>query len=204
MNRNRIGISRKYLVLLVLALVSAMAVPIFARYVKQTEELVNTFSHTDRSQPEISEDFDGTVKENVLVKVGDTGYPVYVRATIVITWKTKDGIVHYKKPVPDTDYEIVLNETDWELDEDGYYYYKYAVPSNGETSYLIVSCRQPDGFEPPEEGYFLSVEIIAQTVQAVGSTDVSGDPTKPGTPAYKDAWDTSWEPSEPAAPDVDP
>lgn len=207
MMQKKFGVSWKCVLLIAFVVISAIAVPLSARYLKQTEELSNSFQHTDRGQPEISESFDGTEKKDVFVTVGDTGYPVYVRVAIVITWKDKDDVVHFKKPTRDTDYLLELLLEDWEYNAaDGYYYYKKAVESNGQTTVLIQLCKQLDGAEAPD-GCSLSVEIIAQTVQAVGSTDVSGKPTESGIPAYKDAWETSWiapeleQPVEPEQPE---
>lgn len=201
MKQKKFGISWKYILLIAFVVISAVAVPLSARYLKQTEELNNSFQHIDRSQPEISESFNGEEKKDVLVTVGDTGYPVYVRVAIVITWKDEDDVVNFKKPKRDTDYLLELLLEDWEYNAaDGYYYYKKAVESNGQTTVLIQSCKQLSGAEAPD-GCTLSVEIIAQTVQAVGSTDVSGKPTEPGIPAYKDAWETSWTAPEPEEPE---
>ena len=57
------------------------------------------------------------------------------------------------------------------------------MSSRGETDVLITSCTQNGA--APADGYALNVEIIAQTVQAIGYTD---DDTKQ---AYQDAWGIS-------------
>lgn len=201
MKRNRSGISRvsKLLttLLILLLLASLAAVPMYAKYIKQTNEIKNTFSHVDTSGPEIEEKFEKNIKEDVYVSVGETKYPVYVRAAIVITWKkevevtdedgntVKDYIVYSVLPDPETDYVLTLNLAEnngWIYNEsDGFYYYTQPVESKGKTGVLIEKCVQADPFNPPE-GYFLSVEIIAQTVQAVGSTDDDK------FLAYQDAW----------------
>lgn len=209
MKRNRSGISRvsKLLttLLILLLLASLAAVPMYAKYIKQTNEIKNTFSHVDTSGPEIEEKFENNIKENVYVSVGETKYPVYVRATIVITWKKevevtdedgnpvigedgepmKDYIVYSVLPDSEKDYKLTLKLTEngWVYNEaDGFYYYTQPVESKGTTGVLIERCEQRTPFNPPE-GYFLSVEIIAQTVQAVGSTDDDDEYL-----AYQDAW----------------
>ncbi|MCH5199273.1 MAG: hypothetical protein J1E34_10265, partial [Oscillospiraceae bacterium] len=79
-------------------------------------------------------------------------------------------------------------ENSWRLAEDGFYYYVdskgelQAVESDRSTENLINYVKQVN-LENAPEGYSLSVEIIAQTVQAIGSTD---EPLE--KPAYKDAW----------------
>lgn len=171
------------LLITIMVLAAIIAVSVFAAYLRNSGEVKNTFKPADSVVPQINETFDKTVKENVYFEVGDTDYPVYVRAAIVITWQNKDGIVYFSKP-EDTDYTIDLNMTDWELREDGFYYFKDSVVSRGKTSNLINSCVQIN--EAPVDGYTLSVEIIVQTVQAVGSTD--GENGAPVTDAWKDAW----------------
>lgn len=98
--------------------------------------------------------------------------------------------VYYISPVRDVDYTIDFNTTGWEL-LDSYYYYTSPVGSGKTTGVLINSCALiPDGGAEVPEGYFLNVEIIVQTVQAIGSTD-SGD-----VPAWQDAWKNgpdSWD-----------
>ena len=77
-----------------------------------------------------------------------------------------------------TDYSISYNEDDWFL-EDGFWYCVSPITS-GTSPVLIKECTPVSGRTP--EGYSLSVEILAQTVQALGSTD--------GTdiPAAQNAW----------------
>ena len=187
-NQNNKRISRFGMLLIIFtALAALISVSVFAAYLRNTNEVKNTFKPADSVVPEIVEEFDGSVKEDVYFKVGDTDYPVYVRAAIVITWQNKDGIVYFSKPDPDSDYSIDLNLNDWELRTDGFYYYKSSVASGGSTSILINSCTQTN--DAPVDGYTLSVEILVQTVQAVGSTD--GENGTPETDAWKDAWNIS-------------
>ena len=90
--------------------------------------------------------------------------------------------VYYIYPVQDVDYTLDLNMTDWQL-VGGYYYFTSTVASGKTTDVLISSCALlPGGGIGVPEGYVLSVEIIVQTVQAIGSTD-NGD-----IPAWQDAW----------------
>lgn len=120
------------------------------------------------------------VKENVCVNVGDPGYAVYVRAAIVITWQDEDGNVYWEMPKKDVHYRLDFNTSDWFQGSDGYYYYFNIVDSGDITTKLITSCYQIG--ESPVKGYTLRVEIIAQTIQALGTTD-NGD-----IPAVTDAW----------------
>lgn len=177
--------TRLYILLTVFALVTAIAAPVIAQFIKNSGNVVNKLSPADSVNPTIVETFDDkAVKKDVYFKVGETDYPVYVRAAIVFTWQQKDGTVYFSQPTKGIDYTLYLNSTDWEKGSDGFYYFKKPVKSGGETSVLIESCEQIK--EAPTDGYTLSVEIIAQTVQAIGTTD---DPSE--KEAWKDAWNLS-------------
>ena len=90
--------------------------------------------------------------------------------------------VYYVLPEKDVDYTIEFNANGWEK-IGNYYYCTSSVAGGATTEVLINSCVLLDGAgaEIPDE-YVLSVEIIVQTVQAIGSTD-TGD-----VPAWRDAW----------------
>lgn len=175
-------------------LVALIATSVFAAYVKNSSVLKNTFNPADSPTPTITEKFDRTLKKDVKFKIGNIEYPVYVRAKIVITWQDKYGNVYYSEPKKGLDYKIVLNDTDWEYNEaDKFFYYNKVVESGGETKNLIETCEQTD--KAPADGYTLSVEIIVQTIQAVGYTDNEKDEK----PAWQDAdWKgtDAWEVSE--------
>ena len=167
-----------------LLLLAGTAIGVYARYVRHVGEEENTFSSAVSIKPTVR---GGT--SDVYIEVGDTDYPVYVRAAIVITWQNEYGIVYFLKPAA-TDYSLSLkSETGWTQGTDGYYYYKTPVKSGGQTAILIDRFTQTGA--APAEGYALNIEVIAQTVQAVGYTD--GDGVNPATEieAYKDAWGLS-------------
>ena len=148
-----------------------------------TASVENTFTKDTSTDPSVVETFENNVKTDVKVDVGDPGYAVYVRAAVVVTWKSsKDGNVLGKAPVAGTDYTIEFGD-DWKY-YNGFYYYKTAVNAD-ETNNLIVSCTPADGKTP--EGYSLNVEIIAQTIQALGQTDGNSDGTGVED-AVKNAW----------------
>ena len=172
----------------VILLLAGTATGVYAKYVRQAGNVENTFAPAVSIIPEIKSGM-----SDIDIAVGPTDYPVYVRAAIIVTWQDNDGIVHFTKPAAGTDYTLALNLTNWEQGGDGYYYCKEPVKSTqetpGKTPVLINSCTQTG--TPPAEGYALNLEVIAQTVQAVGYTD--GDGVDPATEidAYKDAWGVS-------------
>ena len=108
----------------------------------------------------------GNTKEDVKIKnTGDTD--AYIRVALVVNWMKQDGTVWAVKPVPDTDYKMVLNLSNgWSQGADGYYYYSSAVAKDNMTGTLITSAVQLQ--DAPEADYSLSIEIVAEAIQADG------------------------------------
>lgn len=175
-------------VMILAAVLSLLVGGVVAYLSTSTGAVINIFTADESTDPQVMEEFDESVKQNVYVNVGDNssggedkGYAVYVRAAVVVTWKDKkDGNVLGTIPAAGTDYTINYNTTDWFQGADGFWYHKTAVASAGDTAVLIESCTAVE--EKTPEGYGLNVEIIAQTIQAIGTTD-AGE-----TPAVTDAW----------------
>lgn len=168
------------IILLSVILISSIVGATFAYLSATAHPAENSFNVDQEVNPEVEELFKDNVKSNVLVNVGNLGYSVYVRAAIVVTWENGSN-VYSRKPVADKDYLIDINLTDWILGTDGFYYYKLPVVSGGATTELIESCTQKS--ESPASGYKLHVEIIAQTIQALGTTDADDN-----IAAVEDAW----------------
>lgn len=174
------------IVLAAVALMAALSVAVYAYLSTASGSVENKFSVATESDPSINETFtNGIIKESVSVNVGQTGYSVYVRVAIVVTWRNNNN-VYAQKPVEGTDYSISLKTGDndfWFAGEDGFYYHKSPVESGDNTKDLIESCRQ---LTAAPAGYSLHVEIIAQTIQAAGTTDPDGNGNS--VPAVTDAW----------------
>lgn len=134
-----------------------------AYIVTNTDSMVNTFE-PGKVPIEINEAFNGTMKSDVTIK-NKGNVPAYIRAKVVVTWKDKAGNVS-ATPVTASDYSISYNETDW-TNVDGFWYYKNAVNPEASTQALIYGCSKTEAANPPE-GYDLSVEIIAESIQAEG------------------------------------
>ncbi len=151
-----------------------------------TAAVQNTFTPPSPSAS-IPEEIDNGVKKNVAVtNTGD--YSAYIRAKVVVTWEnssTDDGDVYAKAPVLGTDYSMELNlgtagtANSWFLGADGFYYYTSPVQAGNTTALLIKEAAQLK--DAPEKGYTLHIEIIAQTIQAEGTTEA-------GEAAVVDAW----------------
>lgn len=125
----------------------------------------------------------GTEKKDVQIKnTGDTD--AYIRVAVVVNWMSADGTkVWATKPVAgeDKDYTISYNLSNgWIDDGDGYYYYTQPVDPGDMTDILITSATQnvtgPKGTDGTQ--YYLSIEIVASTIQAEGM----------GATSAQDAW----------------
>lgn len=131
--------------------------------------ITNIFNSSKVTCQVNEESFDGTTKTNVTISnTGDT--EAYIRAAIVVTWKdAKNGNVYGSKPVAGKDYTIVMNEKDWFLGNDGFYYYKTPVAPKDQTgsvtTALITSCTVIQENAPA--GYGLNVEILGSAIQSV-------------------------------------
>lgn len=114
---------------------------------------------------DVEETFNGTAKSNVSIK-NTSDIPVYIRASIIVTWKDPSGNVYGQKP-DSNDYDMQMPENSgWVLGTDGYYYYTSPVAVGATTGTLISSCTVKAGATPPGDDYKLSVEIIAEAIQS--------------------------------------
>ena len=165
-------------VLLLIAGATAITGTVTAWLSAATEPVKNDFVSATSPEISVSETFQDNKKTNVSVDVGSPGYAVFVRAAVVVTWQNTSGEVLGKLPVEGTDYTAEYATSGW-FQKDGFWYCESPLTS-GKTPVLIQSCEPVAGKTP--DGYGLNVEIIAQTIQALGTTDAGG------TPAVTDAW----------------
>ena len=113
----------------------------------------------------VEESFNGTTKSDVKIK-NTSDIPVYIRASIIVTWKDSSGNVYGQKPTT-SDYDMQMAENSgWVLGADGYYYYTSPVAVGATTGTLISSCTVKAGATPPGDDYKLSVEIMAEAIQS--------------------------------------
>lgn len=106
----------------------------------------------------------------------------YIRAAIAVNWMDAPGNVNGIDPAA-SDYTLTVNTTDWWQDSStGYYYYKYPVNPDNVTNDLITGYGLAANVTAPT-GYELCVEVVAEAIQADGTTDTAD------VPAYEDAWE---------------
>ena len=119
---------------------------------------------------DVIESFDANnnIKQDVSIKnIGNV--PSYIRATITISWKDKDGNILEGIPKENEDYSIKFSESsNWLKGNDGYYYYKTPIEPNNSTDILIEECRQIKEYEDRT----LEVSIINQAIQSEPSKAV--------------------------------
>ena len=168
-------------VLLLIAGASAITGTVTAWLSAATDPVKNDLISATSPEISVSETFQDNTKSNVSVDVGDPGYAVFVRAAVVITWKSESGEVLGKLPLKDTDYTIEYAESGWF--QKGEFWYCESPVTSGKTPVLIKTCSPVPDKTPA--GYGLNVEIIAQTIQARGTTDTGN------VPAVTDAWKVS-------------
>ncbi len=176
-----------------LAALCLITMTVAAKYIKSSGVLSGVFTPSPYGHPTVVENVitdpsDGfKYKTGVAVQTDDTAYAVYVRLALVISWKDDNGDVYGEQPFQDTDYTLVYNTDDWRYDSAGGYYYCTTPVESGALSPAFIDADEDQMLKQIKagpEGYTLHVEILAQTIQAVGMTDV-GTPVEP---AIYDAW----------------
>ena len=128
----------------------------------------------------------GTLELNFTVDVKDfreaTYYSLFMqkrnffRAAVVVNWMDSDRNVYGIKP----DCSVTVN-TGW-TEKNGFYYYTSPVTANGTTTTAPVIVGDPGA--APSGAYSLSIEIVAEAIQAEGTLDSNDSVT-----AVLDAWD---------------
>ncbi len=174
------NISKKRLTILLVSLLSVIAITVgitLAYVFSNTDPVENEFEPSKVACAVVENGFDtentdntvntDATKTNVQIKnTGDTD--AYIRVAVVVTWKRADGTVWAQQPEAE-DYSIDWSFDDaenptWVKGEDGYYYYKNPVAADTLTDILIKEAKVLKA--APEDGYQLSIEIVASAIQA--------------------------------------
>jgi hypothetical protein len=145
------------LILISVLLLSAGVGSVYA-YLSVTDSHTETFVTAGSEDPQVSVSASQT-SAKATVSVPDAGYPVYVRAIVVVNW-TNDGQIC---ATPDgAEYEV-KSDPGW-IEKNGFYYYVNAIDSLNDE--IEVTYTKVDGYD-------IKVQVICQTVQAVGTVDGS-------------------------------
>ena len=174
----RIRVTRTISVSMTTVLLSGLLCLVVFAYLIASGRAVNDL----KPAPEVTP----TVTDQYAVSVSDYKYTVYIRAAVTVNW-VKGNSIYAHAPEAGTDYNITFDTAKWFF-HDGFYYYRVPVESGKATSELLRGFTQSDGANVPEGGYTLTLTMVAQAIQAKGTTDVSGDITASGKPAVSDAW----------------
>ncbi len=168
MKRNKSLILLASLVLLVTVTVTGT----LAYLVDTDGPITNTFTPS-KVDNEIEEETESGTKNNVTVKnTGDVAS--YIRAAVVVTWVSETDSNDIL-PAASSDYQITYPDNTGWIKSGGYYYYTTAVAPGYSTGILFTNCKPL----AEKDGYQLSVEIMAQSIQSVP------------TDAVKEAWDVT-------------
>ena len=156
---------RKAALILSLCLIFALAVGTTLAYLKaNTSPVTNTFTAA-KSDIKIDENVENGEKSSI--QVVNTGTATsYVRVKLVMNWVDGNGKVVSGGNLP----EVTLNESDWFVQGDIYYYTKPVGPKDSTANLLKDPITQPNA----PEGCHLEVTVLAESIQAAPSTAVEG------------------------------
>lgn len=156
---------RKAALILSLCLIFALAVGTTLAYLKaNTSPVTNTFKAAT-SEIKIDENVENGEKSSI--QVVNTGTAVsYVRVKLVMNWVDGNGKVVSGNNLP----KVTLNESDWFVQDDIYYYTKPVGPKDSTANLLKDPITQPNA----PEGCHLEVTVLAESIQAAPSTAVEG------------------------------
>lgn len=169
-SRKHLRKSKPSLLLITLVVLLGVLVGSTVAYlVTNTGSIANSFVPA-KITTDITEDFNGSVKNNVQVKnTGDV--EAFIRAAVVVTWQNDAGEVYPTAPVEGTDYTVSYPGNGWVKHTDGYYYYTAVVKAGSSTGVLLTDCRPVEGKTP--EDYHLVVEILAEAIQSEPDTAIN-------------------------------
>lgn len=159
---------RKAALILSLCLIFALAVgTTLALLTANTDPVTNTFTAA-KSKITIEEKTDDGIKSEIYVKNEGTATS-YVRVKLVMNWVDGNGKVVSGGNLP----EVTLNESDWFVQGDIYYYTKPVGP-NMTTDNLLQEGKPITQSEDAPDGCHLEVTVLAESIQAAPSTAVEG------------------------------
>lgn len=164
MNSRKINILAAVLIASVLLLTASIGT-VYAYLSATTEEHTDTFIPADAVIPIVSVSPPQTGTATASVTVPNAGYPVYVRAAVVVNWIKINKENRKICATPDgAQYSV---STDGWTENGNFYYYNSAIDASNDVvlqNTITVTYTEVDGYE-------VQVQVIAQTIQAVGTVD---------------------------------
>lgn len=157
---------KAFSLLLSIALILTLAVGGTIAYIMTASAMVENQFGAGRVSSSVNDSGQVTNNGNV---------DAYIRAAVVVNWMDKDGNVYGIKP----SYSISANPG-W-TESGGFYYYTAEVAPNGATATAPATVSVSEN--PPSAAYSLSIEIVAEAIQAEGTLDSDDSVT-----AVFDAW----------------
>ncbi len=153
-----------FIVVVVLLLAVASIGGTLAWLTSRTAELDNTFSPGEVPN-EVVEEFDHDVKQHVGIKnKGDVD--AYIRVALVPVWRNADGSTGTGLRAS-LDQCTITWGPKWEKVGE-YYYYEDAIPPEGVTGDLIVSCAVKTGLGDEYKDKKFELQVLSQSIQAEG------------------------------------
>lgn len=134
-----------------------------AYVIRQTNSLENRFEA-------------GCVASSVNVEgkvTNDGNVDAYIRAAVVVNWMDGSGNVYGLKP------SCTISANEGWIEKDGFFY--YTSPLGPEETTKTAPASVGETGEAPSDAYSLSIEIVAEAIQAEGM----------GASAATDAWPTA-------------
>ena len=177
------------LLLIILLVLAAITSGAYAYMVKVTSvkqnELIPAAVYC-----EVVEEFDGINKTSIQVqsKVEDangdkiSNIDVYIRVKLMTNWYKVDGEKYILVGRPSAALSLNLNADSWIAGSENTYYYKTPVKPGNLTENLLSQPLVLQEVKEDEVTYLQVVEVFAEAIQALGTTDADG------TPAVTDAW----------------
>ena len=175
--------SKKRLAVLIAAvLVLTVVVGGSLAYLTSIGDMVTNNFHAGEGDVQISENLDGGSKSDIrLTNLGNI--PVFVRAAVIANWVDPQGnVIAAPVSLPSS------LGSNWHLYE-GYYYYSKTLAPAGEGSRVYTTAlfqkaiKEADMTKPSADAH-LQVTVLAESIQAEGTTNSSST----GTKAVVEAW----------------
>lgn len=130
--------------------------------------VAGVYAYLSMTSPAVAHEFalaehPGVTVNGTSVTVAPKGYAVYLRVAVDANWQ-KDGVIYPEEPVG----AFTCNDG-WVQLDDTFFYYRSVIQLDDPTGSITLAPISVNSVT--KEGYDLVVNVAAQVVQAVGTTD---------------------------------